>query len=154
GELERLTGMHGTFGKAMPISGGDYGVAVLSRWPMLDIDNHPLPSSPDREPRTELTITTRRDEGAPLVGFTSTHFRQGRDEVDRLAQAESVNEREARAAGPAILAGDMNAAADSDVMKTLAREWTDSASSLAPPPADTLLARPRFQRDYVLYRPA
>jgi endonuclease/exonuclease/phosphatase family metal-dependent hydrolase len=154
GELERLTGMHGTFGKAMPFSGGDYGVAVLSRWPMLGVDNHSLPSSPDREPRTELTITTRPDEDGPVLRFTSTHFDQGRDELDRLAQAESVNERETRVAGPAILAGDMNAAADSEVMKTLEREWTDTASSAAPPSLDSLIPRPRFQRDYVLFRPA
>src|ERR1700731_1570832 len=42
-ELERLTNMHAEFGKAMDYSGGGYGVAVLSRWPLLRNGTDPLP---------------------------------------------------------------------------------------------------------------
>src|SRR5262245_18009288 len=31
-ELARLTGLHGTFGKAMDYDGGEYGLVILSRW--------------------------------------------------------------------------------------------------------------------------
>ena len=33
-ELERLTGMHAAFGKSLDYQGGDYGIALLSRWPL------------------------------------------------------------------------------------------------------------------------
>ena len=58
-ELARLTGMYAQFGKAMDYSGGSYGVAVLSRWPILSTRNDPLPAFPDREPRTALTALVR-----------------------------------------------------------------------------------------------
>ena len=45
-ELEQLTGMYGAFGKAMDFQGGAYGVAVLSRLPVLKVQNHALPGSP------------------------------------------------------------------------------------------------------------
>src|SRR5580704_11939398 len=86
-ELERLTNMHAEFGKAMDYSGGGYGVAVLSRWPLLSSGHHPLPGSPDRDPRTALTVQVGSSEREPLLQFTSTHLDQGRDPEDRLAQA-------------------------------------------------------------------
>src|SRR5688572_8882435 len=40
-ELARLTGMHAEFGKAMDYMNGGYGVAVLSRWPLVRAHNRP-----------------------------------------------------------------------------------------------------------------
>ena len=158
-ELQRLTAMNARFGKAMAYSGGDYGVAVLSRWPILSADNEPLPSSADREPRTALTVRIRAGEGGPLVQFTCTHLDQGRDEQDRLEQAAYLNSTEAHDGVPAILAGDMNSRPDTQVMKTLESEWTDAAQAAEPSLlADLSLtvpaARPRYRPDYVMFRPA
>src|SRR5689334_21755730 len=50
-ELSRLMGMYAQFGKAMDYMGGDYGVAVLSRWPFLKTASQALPSTPGYEPR-------------------------------------------------------------------------------------------------------
>jgi endonuclease/exonuclease/phosphatase family metal-dependent hydrolase len=151
-ELAHRTGMYAAFGKTMDYSGGEYGVGVLSRWPILSAHNGSLPSSPDREPRTELTITTKTGPRQHPLRFTCTHFDQGRDEHDRLMQAESVNRREVRDRMPAILAGDMNAREDSDVIRTLERTWTD-ATSEAPLPMLTA-PRVRYRPDYVFFRPA
>ena len=90
-ELERLTGMYAQFGKAMNFEGGDYGVAVLSRWPLLSAQNQPLPSFPNREPRTALTVRVRAGADGPLLQFTSTHLDQGREEDNRLVQAVYLN---------------------------------------------------------------
>ena len=158
-ELGRLTALHTTFGKAMAFSGGDYGVAVLSRWPILSADNEPLPSSADREPRTALTVRVRAGERGPVVQFTCTHLDQGRDEQDRLEQAAFLNATEAHDGIPAILAGDMNSRPDTVVMKTLETEWTDAAAAADPALLNALsltvpAARIRYRPDYVLYRPA
>jgi endonuclease/exonuclease/phosphatase family metal-dependent hydrolase len=152
-ELERLTDMHAEFGKAMDYSGGGYGVAVLSRWPILGTGNHPLPGSPDHEPRTALTVQVGSGEDGPLLQFTSTHLDQGREPENRLAQAKYLNELLVRREGPpTILAGDMNSRPDTEVMETFETQWT-VASAVDPSPT-TPSGRPRSRVDYVLFRPA
>lgn len=147
-ELGRLTGMHAEFGKAMDYLSGSYGVAVLSRWPLLRAHNQPLPGAADREPRTALTVQVRTGEGGPLLQFTSTHLDQGRESENRLAQAARLNEPLVRDDLPAILAGDMNARRDTDVMRALEAEWMNT--SIADPDSATAPGRPRSRGDHVL----
>jgi endonuclease/exonuclease/phosphatase family metal-dependent hydrolase len=152
-ELERLTNMHAEFGKAMDYSGGGYGVAVLSRWPLLITGNHPLPGSLDREPRTALTVEVRSGERGPMLQFTSTHLDQGRDPEDRLAQARYLNELLVRGEGrPAILAGDLNSRPDTEVMEIFEAQWA-MAPAVDPSPT-TPSGRPRSRVDHVFFRPA
>jgi endonuclease/exonuclease/phosphatase family metal-dependent hydrolase len=152
-ELARLTHMHPAFGKAMDYLGGQYGVAVLSRWPLLRTDNAPLPSVADREPRTALSVEVNTGKHGPLIQFTSTHLDQMRDPGNRLAQARYLNERLVHEDGQAtILAGDMNARPGTEVMDLFDEQWND-------PPADDPSptwpnGRPRSRVDYVLVRPA
>ncbi len=149
-ELERLTGMHGEFGKAMDFQGGAYGVAVLTRQPVERAVNRALPNRADREPRTELTVDVRPHAAGPLVHFTSTHLDQGREQDDRLAQAGFLND--VLTAGrdlPAILAGDMNSRPDTEVMLLLAGRWLTSFPVLPAVAPD----RPRGLVDHVLARP-
>src|SRR5216684_1148525 len=152
-ELARLTDMHAAFGKAMDYSGGAYGVAILSRWPLRNTRNDPLPSFDDREPRTALTVDVKAGEIGPLLEFTSTHLDQNRNSENRLAQARYLNERLAREDGQAtILAGDMNARSGTDVMDLFDELWTDPpVIDLAPLPPN---GRPRLSVDHVLARPA
>ncbi|HUK35157.1 MAG TPA: endonuclease/exonuclease/phosphatase family protein [Vicinamibacterales bacterium] len=152
-ELARLTGMHSVFGKAMDFLGGEYGVAVLSRWPVVRSHNDPLPTVTDREPRTALTIEVNVGVHGPRIEFTCTHLDQGRDPENRLAQARSLNAQLVRDDGAAtILAGDMNARPGSDVMTLFDEYWTNPLADdpVQPPPANE---RPRLRVDYVLARP-
>ncbi len=152
-ELARLTDMHAAFGKAMDFSGGAYGVAVLSRWPLRGAHNNPLPSFDDREPRTALTVDVNVGEGGPLLEFTSTHLDQTRDSENRLLQAKFLNDRLVSDDGRAtILAGDMNARQGTDVMDVFDEQWADPpVADPAPPQAN---GRPRLSVDHVLVRPA
>lgn len=150
-ELARLTGMSAKFGKAMDYRGGAYGVAVLSQWPFLSAKNQPLPASPDREPRTGLTVQVRAGKRGPVLQFTSTHFDQARLE-ERLAQAEYLNELLIRDDVPGILAGDLNARPDTEVMKIFERWWTEALP--ADPALTTPSPRPALRSDHVLFRPA
>ena len=84
--------MHAEFGKAIDYAGGGYGVAVLSRWPIVSRENHPLPISPFGEPRTALTVRVRAGEQGPLLQFTSTHLDHGRNAEGRMTQARYLNQ--------------------------------------------------------------
>lgn len=175
-ELARMLGMHAEFGKAIDLQGGAYGVAILSRWPVASSENHPLPSSPDYEPRTALTVRFRAGEGGPWLRFTSTHLDNSRDADEKLGQARHLSEvLTPDDAEPAILAGDFNARPGTDALQTIETRWTnalpdDLPPGAAGPPAATAVAppapgagvpepsRPPQQRrgprgDFVLFRP-
>src|SRR5262245_31825894 len=53
-ELATFTAMHSAFGKAIDVGGGDYGNAVLSRWPILSQKVVQLPKTAAREQRVAL----------------------------------------------------------------------------------------------------
>jgi endonuclease/exonuclease/phosphatase family metal-dependent hydrolase len=150
-EIARLTRMHAEFGKAIDYEGGTYGVAVLSRWPILSSSTHPLPNMDDREARIALTVRVRTFEHGPVVQFTSTHLDQGREPANRLAQSSKLNELLVHGSGPSILAGDMNARRETDVMQTLETEWMNTSLLDADP---TAVVRPRSRGDHILVRPA
>jgi endonuclease/exonuclease/phosphatase family metal-dependent hydrolase len=152
-ELARLTDMHPAFGRAMDYLGGQYGVAVLSRWPLLRAHNDPLPGLADREPRTALTVEVDAGDGGPLVEFTCTHLDQMRDPENRLAQARTLNTRLVHEDGRAtILAGDLNARPGTEVMALFDERWTDPPAEDPSPTSPS--GRPRLRVDYVLVRPA
>jgi endonuclease/exonuclease/phosphatase family metal-dependent hydrolase len=149
-QLERLTGLHGAFGKTMDFQDGSYGVAVLSRARIEDVESHPLPGAPDREPRTALSVTVHVAEGLP-VRFISTHLDQGRDIESRSSQARFLAAQLADDDQPAILAGDFNSTADNEVMQLLGPAWTGMFN--APEPIGPQ-GVPRRRVDHVLVRPA
>jgi endonuclease/exonuclease/phosphatase family metal-dependent hydrolase len=150
-ELERLTHLHGVFGKAMNFQGGGYGIGVLSRWPLKRVEIHPLPDPPDREPRTSLTVAVRVGRSGPLLQFTSTHLDSGRDLANRVAQAEELNHFLVRNDGvPAILAGDLNSQLQNQVLQTLETDWSNVSPDDPPPVVPT--GRPG-RVDHVLVRP-
>src|SRR5687768_15586880 len=57
-ELERLTGMSGAYGKSLDFQGGQYGIAVLSRWPITPVDVVALRTDPP-QPRAGGSIEPR-----------------------------------------------------------------------------------------------
>jgi endonuclease/exonuclease/phosphatase family metal-dependent hydrolase len=153
-ELERLTGLRHAFGRAMYYDGGEYGEAILSRFPILDVTNHALPHREGSEPRAALAATLQLPGTDQTFVFIGTHLDHQRDPADRVAQAHALNDLLDRYAGrPLILAGDLNAVPESEPMQILRAEWTDAwpddAEGLSFP-SDA----PDRRIDYVLYRPS
>ena len=154
--LAELTSMAVRFGPTQHYQGGLYGNAVLSRLPILDVVIQPLPyteSTPQRVtyPRGAIAVTVRGPNGKPLR-FVSTHFQHNVTE-DRVAQAKAVNKLFAGDDKiPTILAGDMNAAPDSEPIQILRKRWsnaTDKPASLTAPSKN-----PTSRNDYIFYRRA
>jgi endonuclease/exonuclease/phosphatase (EEP) superfamily protein YafD len=73
----------------------------------------------------------------------------GRDDVRRR---QSIPEINSLAAGPAILAGDLNSTPDSATLRALATEW--SVAGRGKPLLTIPTGTPRRQIDFVLFRPA
>ena len=89
--LGELTGMNSAYGLAMHYSGGEYGEAILSRFPIQEPKSHPLPYTTGREPRALLTAAVKPDNGLPEFVLAGTHLCHQSDEV-RADQARRINE--------------------------------------------------------------
>ncbi|MEX0937816.1 MAG: endonuclease/exonuclease/phosphatase family protein [Pirellulales bacterium] len=137
--LGKLTGMRSTFGNAMHYDGGEYGEAVLSRYPILGVRVHHLPFRYGQEPRAALAVAVQ-PEGMPELLFVGTHLCH-QSSATRLEQCQQLD-RILPAGGPlpVILAGDLNARSGSDAMAVLLDgRWIDCVA-------------PRSRIDYVLVR--
>lgn len=152
-ELGKLTKMHAVFGKAMDYAGGQYGEAVLSRWPIQSHKAHPLGAPRGYEPRCALAVTVRPDKRLGALVFVGTHLDHIRKDDVRFAQARKLNELFAApdAKGPVLLVGDLNAVPASRTIRALRKRWTPAEPDKPAPtwPAD----KPNVKIDYVLYRP-
>lgn len=117
--LGELTGMRALFGGFMDYRGGRYGMALLSRYPIVDWENHRLPDG--AEPRSALAARIellRPGYGeAPQLVVVGVHLYATAEE--RLAQAERLVELFADEEAPVVLAGDFNSTPESEVIERL-----------------------------------
>lgn len=104
-ELGRQLGMHAAFGPFMDYQGGRYGMAILSRYPFVDVHVLPLPDG--HEPRIALVAHIRlpNDE---IVTVVNVHFDWVDDDAFRFAQAQAVAEYLRGLQTPFVLLGDFN----------------------------------------------
>jgi len=139
--LGTLCQMHHAFGQAMPYSNGQYGEAILSRFPIEKTLVHPLPYATGQEPRSALQAHLDAPGIGPII-FVGTHLCHQSNET-RVQQNKRLNQLLARQNGPpVILAGDFNARPGSDPMNALLENgWVDTIA-------------PRSRIDYVLIRAA
>lgn len=143
-----LAGMEGFFGDFMPYQGGLYGMALLSRLPVLEWENVRLPDG--AEPRTTLAARIRIPSSGREVWVAGIHFY--RTEEERLAQARATAEFFVEAEPPVILAGDFNSQPGTRVMAFLGESWDIPEKEGLPFtfPADS----PAREIDFILLRPA
>lgn len=150
-ELAKLTKMHVAFEANIRYQGGDYGNAVLSRFPIRRHTNHALPRFDDGEQRGVLEVELDLPDGERLL-FLSTHLDHRAGDRERLASAGAINELIVRREGrPALLAGDLNDLPDSAVLREFGREWVRANEEILP---TIPVSEPARQIDYILYRPA
>lgn len=150
-ELGWRAKLQALFGRAMPYDGGEYGEGVLSRYTLLSSKNHALPHSPENEPRAALEVMTEIAPGDTVV-FIGTHLDHVRDDTDRKAQAEAINNIFANGSHPMILAGDLNDVPGSATINTFESMWAAAfrgAKTDFTFPSD----QPIKKIDYVMYYP-
>ena len=142
--LAELTGLpHHAFGQFFDFQGGEYGMAILSRFPLSDITNLRLPDG--AEPRTSLVATIRSPQPFRIA---DVHFY--RTEEQRMAQATTLLEFLKKSDIPTIVAGDFNSQPDSPVLD-LFGDWS------VPVKGEDRLTfssdKPRREIDFILFRP-
>ena len=95
--LGEKVGMYATFGPAIPLTKGKYGVAILSKEAPMSVRNIPLPGA---EKRTLLVCEFQE------YVFACTHF--DLEEENRLASLDIILEEVARWEKPFFICGDWN----------------------------------------------
>jgi len=146
--LGELTGMYSVFGKTIPFDGGEYGLVILSKYPIKGHKITQLPQMGDLEDRGVLEAEIQLDDNRTLL-FACTHFCHISEER-RISQAEKINELFAERDGLIILAGDFNATPEQKPIGVLKAKWSDATNKEPTYPADN----PRRKIDYIFYRPA
>lgn len=150
-ELGRLTGMYHYFTKAISHDGGEYGDAVLSRFPILDSARFGLPIAVAGSELRSVAMITVEKEGMRFR-FASTHLDHLSREDNRILQArEIVQEIVPQIADPLVIAGDLNALPASETISILKQAFLPGCTSCAFTfPSD----KPDRTIDYIMYRPA
>ena len=127
-ELRRLTGYHGAFGRTLDFQGGQYGIAILSRWPIVSDSMIRLPVVPPQEraggsyePRGALHARLAVPGAAEPVHVVNTHLDPSRDPHYRRQEIAGVLRAIANIGGSVIfLGGDLNATPDDSAIASIA----------------------------------
>jgi endonuclease/exonuclease/phosphatase family metal-dependent hydrolase len=107
--LTAATGLtHALFVPAMDFDGGQYGTAILSRYPIVDSGILPLPSA-SYEPRALGWVTVGLGDGDPLT-LLNTHLSyESHDQQDiQFAYIADWMGKHLSPSTPAVLTGDFN----------------------------------------------
>lgn len=149
-ELSRLTKMNCVFGSNITFQGGQYGNAILSKFPIIKNKNFLLPNVDSGEQRgllqSQIQISNKEN-----VLFFSTHLDHRRSDRERLASAKAINQIISLGnKSPAILAGDFNDVPDSPTLNELGKVWLRTNKKiLRTIPA----SKPSRQIDYIFVQP-
>lgn len=149
-ELARLTGMHGAFAPNLEYQGGWYGVAVLSRFPILRIEHRLFDHLREAERRGCLRAEV--EVGGRRLSFVTTHLDyQHRD--NRRFETEQLISILSGVLAPLIVAGDFNDEPTGDSYKLMLTRFAD-AWAAAPQQDDGLTYpadKPVKRIDYVFH---
>lgn len=139
--LAERTGLHVSFGSALDYDGGKYGVAILSRWPIVAETLIHLPVSPaqtraggSHEPRGALRVVVASPAGR--VALINTHLDATGDDRWRRQEADTIVSlaAQARRGEPlVIVGGDFNSTPESAVQGAVRADglrdaWTTCAT--------------------------
>jgi endonuclease/exonuclease/phosphatase family metal-dependent hydrolase len=139
-QLSAITGWHYRYARAIPHLGGSYGLGITSRHPILSSTSFPLTSG--TEQRILLIVEFERW----VVACTHLDLDAAISQKQAQEITAHVQSLYADSFKPVFLAGDFNAAPDSDTMKEFRRHWTPLSGNGHTFPADA----PDVCIDYIL----
>ena len=150
-DLAEKLGMEWHFSKAIDRDGGEYGDAVLSKYPILEKRSYRLPCAAEQpgEDRSLCVIRVQID-GKDLY-VASTHLDHLSGDASRLVEATEIRRiRDTELEGDLILCGDLNAIPSSNVIATMTSFLTNTGPiDQYTFPSDD----PSRKIDYIMYAP-
>ena len=149
-DLAAMLSMHPGFGSFMNYQGGRYGMAILSRYPLRNVQSLRLPNG--NEPRVALIAEAQLPNGASVL-LVNVHFDWVGNDKYRFAQATKLANHLRGQTKPFILLGDFNDGPDS---RTLAL-FDEIALRTQKPEADRMTfssTKPKREIDFIFCSPA
>jgi endonuclease/exonuclease/phosphatase family metal-dependent hydrolase len=122
--LAKILKMHFYFGKAIDFEGGEYGVAILSKQPILETKLVQLPQSPNLKSEARVLALAKIKIKDSEIWFACTHLDAEDKDENRLLQIAEINAQTAKIVEPLIMGGDFNANESSAVIKLLDKQFT------------------------------
>lgn len=131
--IAEKTGMYYAFGKATDMHGGNYGNAILSKYPIEKTKVFPLPSGEFEQRALMLSKINVPGFDSPIYVFNS-HFDWHEEDDVRMSQARFINsivfddldlddEFPNLATGIMLLLGDFNSVKSDRVVKEFEKYW-------------------------------
>jgi endonuclease/exonuclease/phosphatase family metal-dependent hydrolase len=122
-ELAKLTGMDYAFAHNLDFQGGQYGVAILSRFPIQKIDHRKYENLREAERRGMIRVEVK--VGNTIVNFVTTHL-DYQYEDGRVFETEQLLKFLQRVRGPLIVVGDFNDEPSGSAYKLMLRRFQDA----------------------------
>ena len=121
-EIEKITGMKGVFCRAIDFDGGEYGLSILSKYPVTLEKILELPSG-QREQRIGCIGNVEVPNFSAPITIINTHLDTKENPQVRLEQIRELNDRTMEMRGIKILLGDMNDVYSTPNMTELTKYW-------------------------------
>ncbi|MEX2512637.1 MAG: endonuclease/exonuclease/phosphatase family protein [Cyclobacteriaceae bacterium] len=148
-ELAKLTGMHYYFSKSIEYQGGEYGNAILSKYPIENQEKLSLPAEEGTEPRAILVVEVTLPKGK-TIKFGSTHL-DYTSKTNAHQQAEAITSFFEEEKLPVVLGGDFNAVPGSDAINQLDGLFKRTCEEDCPPTIPVI--NPNRVIDFIIFSP-
>jgi endonuclease/exonuclease/phosphatase family metal-dependent hydrolase len=123
--IAEKTGMQYHFFKAIDHDGGDYGLAIFSKYPIKSFTKVDLPQVMKGEARI-LSYITLNIPGKGKITFANTHLDAQHPDSNRIVQVKRIMAEMAKQNGPIIITGDFNSEPDKETIKILDQNFKRS----------------------------
>lgn len=130
--LAEKLGMNFFFAKSIDHDGGEYGVAILSKYPITGSSIHRLPTKEGTkgEPRVLATSVINLPDHQKIL-FGSTHLDAQQQHDNRLLQVAEIVRIGKQEVLPFLLAGDLNATPGSEPIKLFDEQFVRTCETCA-----------------------
>jgi endonuclease/exonuclease/phosphatase family metal-dependent hydrolase len=150
-ELAKRLNMKFFFGKAIDYDGGDYGVAILSKYPIKESQVYHLPTNTETKGEPRVLATVRVTLPGRDIRFGCTHLDAQKLPTNRELQIKEINRISANEKLSFIIAGDFNATPESSVIRQLDDKFTRTCQSCEPTIPEV---NPKKTIDFIGFLPA
>lgn len=142
-------GMHHEFSRFMPHQGGEYGLAVLSNFPIVEARVHALPDGAEPRVALEVEVDVPLASGKKKrISFVCVHFDWTKPDDFRFAQATRLLEILHPRKHPVIIAGDYNDLRGSRTLDAFTAEFPLHLEAASTFPSKN----PISEIDFILWR--